>query len=1053
MKKRIMPVLLALCLVLELTPVGAWAAEQLPVPTELKWGISYGDSGSLQDAETIPGAVSWKAGGDHATEFLLEFYQGGEVGADIPSLIIAAEQMEAYSDLYFLSSDPETGNYYFTVTAKGDGINYSDSGSARSETWAYKRPNAQLDQVSVGSWITLDEKPAASWIALSSENVFAYEIELFFSALEDGSYSCISTVSSKNADPEWSGVDFPSQDISKPGFYKYRVRAISRDITQYQNGSWSEMSEPYHLKSSTPPEPSKTELTTDMFAVDTTPETYDGTEKTKVITSSLVEGTEYTVSYANNKNVGTATITITGKGNYLGTLTYVFEIVEKDILFFSIVRNSVTLIDGNSATPKITLYPQEATINWSSSSSAVVTVDSNGTITGVGEGSAVITGTAYHDGQEKTATYTVTVKPRVGITLVSSEIIAPMPNPQYKLYFSYSPLDANITVNTSNASVADVSYSAQAGAYIIPKNSGTAVVTVTVEKDGSSKSASCMVTVPSTENELIQKYIGAAQTYVGKGYSEVKNTLGLSAGSGSWCADFASQVAKSVGLGDAIPANNGCSALRNSVLSKKGYDVTGIPKVGDLVFFKWNKTCPDCPSGNKKYESSNRFDHVGIVTDVNGDSITVVHGNYGRAPNGEKKVTENKWNIKHHTCIKMYTRPNWTAGLQQKNGKVIIQFRCPIDVRYVYGDEVLDSATGQLEASFGTMVVNDEEESITVTLYDYYDVDVEITGNGEGTMDLTTTFEDEDGTTSTRSFQNVPIFSDTVGKLYSADSVATAYLELYENQGADFIEVWAVDKNETAIEKNVELTDWYTSDNDFGNDEPAPTPTPPTGGGGSSSWNDDDDDRPSTPPKTPVPTETPAPTTSPEPTVVAVADRFTDVKPTDWFADAVQYVCDEGMMNGTTKNTFSPHAPIGRGMLVTILYRLEEEPSVSAAAFSDVASGKYYAKAVAWASRSGLVNGFGDGSFRPDEPVTREQIAAILYRYTAYKSGDVIARADLGGFTDAAQISGYAREPLAWAKAKGLINGTDWGGIHPGGYATRAETAAILMRFCENAIK
>lgn len=245
--------------------------------------------------------------------------------------------------------------------------------------------------------------------------------------------------------------------------------------------------------------------------------------------------------------------------------------------------------------------------------------------------------------------------------------------------------------------------------------------------------------------------------------------------------------------------------------------------------------------------------------------------------------------------------------------------------------------------------------------------------------------------------------------------------------------------------------------------EPTPTPVPPSSGG--ISWDDDndddDDDRPSKPSKAPAPTVTPTPTVSPAPTAspvptetpaptpIPVTGSFADIKAADWYVDAVQYVCDKGMMNGVTENTFSPNTPTNRGMLVTILYRLEGEPDASAAGFSDVDGGQYYAKAVAWASQNGLVNGFEDGTFRPDEPVTREQIATILYRYAAFQGRDVTAKADLSGFSDEAQVGGYAREPMAWAKAEGLITGTDWNGLHPGGYATRAETAAILMRFCE----
>lgn len=176
---------------------------------------------------------------------------------------------------------------------------------------------------------------------------------------------------------------------------------------------------------------------------------------------------------------------------------------------------------------------------------------------------------------------------------------------------------------------------------------------------------------------------------------------------------------------------------------------------------------------------------------------------------------------------------------------------------------------------------------------------------------------------------------------------------------------------------------------------------------------------------------------------------YTDAKVSEWYHDGVHYCIENGLMTGYGHGKFGPGDPLTRGMAVQILYNEAGRPAVSGSSpFDDVSGEKYYAKAVVWASGNGLVNGFGDGSFRPDEPVTREQIAAILYRYMACKGGSVTARADLSGFPDAGQISGYAREPLAWAKAEGLINGADWGGLHPGASATRAETAEILSRFC-----
>ena len=177
---------------------------------------------------------------------------------------------------------------------------------------------------------------------------------------------------------------------------------------------------------------------------------------------------------------------------------------------------------------------------------------------------------------------------------------------------------------------------------------------------------------------------------------------------------------------------------------------------------------------------------------------------------------------------------------------------------------------------------------------------------------------------------------------------------------------------------------------------------------------------------------------------------FTDVAASDWFYSAVRYAYENGLMTGTGSGAFSPNATITRGMLVTILYRLEDEPAVTAAnPFTDVSSGSYCEKAAAWAAANGIVGGYGDGCFGPNDALTREQLAAILYRYAQYKGYDLSASADLSGYSDQAGISAFARTAMAWANAEGLITGTSGSLLSPKGTATRAQTAMILMRFCQ----
>lgn len=182
---------------------------------------------------------------------------------------------------------------------------------------------------------------------------------------------------------------------------------------------------------------------------------------------------------------------------------------------------------------------------------------------------------------------------------------------------------------------------------------------------------------------------------------------------------------------------------------------------------------------------------------------------------------------------------------------------------------------------------------------------------------------------------------------------------------------------------------------------------------------------------------------------LAADSTFSDVKTSDWFYDDVRYVCENGLMNGTGSGTFSPKATTTRGMIVTILYRLEQKPDVNGKnVFTDVRSGSYCEDAVIWATETKIVSGYGNGLFGPNDAVTREQLAVFLYRYAAYKGYDVSARASLDGFADRTQISGYAYDAMSWAYAEGLITGKSASTLAPKGEATRAEVATILMRYC-----
>ena len=176
-------------------------------------------------------------------------------------------------------------------------------------------------------------------------------------------------------------------------------------------------------------------------------------------------------------------------------------------------------------------------------------------------------------------------------------------------------------------------------------------------------------------------------------------------------------------------------------------------------------------------------------------------------------------------------------------------------------------------------------------------------------------------------------------------------------------------------------------------------------------------------------------------------EGFTDVPSDAWFAEAVKYVTEQGLMNGTAENTFSPMLSMSRSMLVTVLYRLEGEPEADECAFTDVADGTWYTDAVAWAAANGIVTGINDTTFAPDAEITRESLAVILYRYAQMKELSQGETGNLTAFADGASVSDWAAEAMSWAVGEGILTGKSGNTLAPQGTATRAEVSTMLMRF------
>lgn len=186
---------------------------------------------------------------------------------------------------------------------------------------------------------------------------------------------------------------------------------------------------------------------------------------------------------------------------------------------------------------------------------------------------------------------------------------------------------------------------------------------------------------------------------------------------------------------------------------------------------------------------------------------------------------------------------------------------------------------------------------------------------------------------------------------------------------------------------------------------------------------------------------------------ISYSHPFKDVRASDWFYDDVIFTYHNGLLRGIKEDTFGIETETSRAMIVTILYRMEGEPKISYAPFDDVLPSHWFGESVAWAAKNGIVEGYGNGTFGPDDPVTREQIASILYRYAAYKGDKVSAAASSAAFPDASAVSAWAWDSISWAVSEGLIRGVEENGasyLRPQYHAMRTQVAAILHRFCLN---
>ena len=439
-----------------------------------------------------------------------------------------------------------------------------------------------------------------------------------------------------------------------------------------------------------------------------------------------------------------------------------------------------------------------------------------------------------------------------------------------------------------------------------------------------------------------------------------------------------------------------------------------------------------------------------------------------------------------------------------------ISAHCPVDMLVTINGQTLDSRVTESPISndYATMTVTGTEadKEITVEIHGpyvlEYDVDVELVGNGIGTMTFVVEHTFSDGTTETHTFDNVPLSETTTGTASGFYPQSTILLFM-EDSASGQGEIWAADPDESVTEP--------ASDNKFDqlpNEDIIPSPDLPSEDNGNSSSSSSSErrydidldvgrggdvslsaDRASAGTRITITVDPDAGYELDELTVLdedgdalTLTQRtnstytfhmptgpvtvkasfirsqaetaglpFADVASNTWYYDAVEYMYENGLMSGVSDGWFSPDAALTRAQLVQILYALEGRPAVSnSSGFTDVTSADWFADAVGWAAANGVVSGVSAGTFAPNDPLTREQLALILYRYAQYKSYDTTQ----GGmavreFSDYSTISSWALEAMDWAVNAGLLSGTGNGMLSPAGTATRAQVAQILMNFCE----
>lgn len=678
----------------------------------------------------------------------------------------------------------------------------------------------------------------------------------------------------------------------------------------------------------------------------------------------------------------------------------------------SLNKETLTMVHHDTAQLVATVAPANATnkaVTWTSSDDSSVTVDKDGNLKAYKVTTAPVTITATCG--EFSATCAVTVNPKAvtGITLNKTAVTLAS-NETYQLDETVTPVDAsnrNVTWSSSDNDVATVD---QYGEITAVAN-GTATITATTV-DGS-KTATCAVTV--------KDYLG---------------NFVVTANSESTAYDTIEEAVAALTNGSTLTLNADAE-VKNKIVIDKSITIT-TKDTGAAIASAFG-TAMSVPEYVLQIEK-------GATLNLTGDALSVEN----------KTTTPAIWvhgGTLNADCQSIYAEVKTAIGVT--DGGI-----CNVlgDTEITSGVAAIVAEGGTVNIKGGYLGIDQDKSSLSNPAVTYATaggtlnisggiVDGQALATANGTLNITGGIIYEVGARTFNEDQTaiVNISGGEMGELKKAGGSGTETITVTGG-------IFHADPTD-CIASGYKVTEG-TDENGYPIWTVSRQYSGGGGGGGSSSKKDNTTTEQTKQDEVKQEEVTTPETIAPgEATTENIGRVFSDTKSSDWYAEAAAYAYNNGLMQGDENGNFGGNDSATRGQIVTILHRLAGEPDAGDAKFNDVKGTEYYADAVAWAATNGLVNGYEDGTFSANGDVTREELATILYRFASAQGWVGETTGALTGFSDGDTTSEWATEALAWAVSVGLLQGNDDGTLNPGGNATRAEIATILMRFCENIAK